>query len=65
MNNAMSFEQWKQEVSKLMSKDDWTDESIATVDWVAWKECYFDSGDTPEQATPLMFGEDEGAKGTK
>jgi len=54
----MDFGTWKEQVIALMEADKWTSIALRTVDWTAWKDCYFDQGLSPEEA---MLSEYEAA----
>lgn len=46
----MKFEDWQQEVVSLMEKDGWSNQAIGTIDWISWKDSYYNEGLDPEES---------------
>jgi hypothetical protein len=46
----LKFEDWKDEVINIMKELHWTEAWISSVDWSAWKDCYYDNDLSPREA---------------
>ena len=55
MKNETEFSNWQKAVIDLMEEDGWNSAAIGTVDWIAWKDCYFNEGLSPEDAMLSEF----------
>ncbi len=53
MMTGTDFERWKILVHEVMKEYEWTHTAIASVDWKAWKEVYFDELVDPREAVSI------------
>ena len=53
MMTGVDFERWKKIAQGFMKSHMWSETSMKSVDWEAWKECYFDDMIEPREAVHI------------